>query len=156
MDTLSYKTLSAKPAEVVAKWHVIDATGLHVGRLATQLVNILRGKHKTSYTPHVDCGDHVIVINAEKVKFTGRKMLQKQYVTHSHYPGGQRLRTPNEVLQSTHPEYIIETAVKGMLPKTILGGHMFRKLHVYTGSTHKHQAQQPQVLEPVIRTYQQK
>jgi large subunit ribosomal protein L13 len=156
VDTLSYKTLSAKPAEVVAKWHVIDATDIPVGRLSTQLVNILRGKHKTSYTPHVDCGDHVIVLNAEKVKFSGRKMQQKQYVTHSHYPGGQRLRTPLEVLASTHPGYIIETAVKGMLPKTTLGAQIFRKLHVYTGSTHKHQAQQPEVLEPVIRTYQQK
>lgn len=155
MDTLSYKTLSAKPAEVVAKWHVIDATGLVIGRLATQLVNILRGKHKTSYTPHVDCGDHVIVINAEKAIFTGRKMQQKQYVTHSHYPGGQRLRTPNEVLQSVHPEYIIETAVKGMLPKKKLASQMFRKLHVYTGNTHPHQAQKPEVLEPVVRTYKQ-
>lgn len=153
MDTLSYKTMSAKPAEVVAKWHVIDATDIPVGRLATQLVTILRGKHKTSYTPHVDCGDHVIVINAEKVKFTGRKMTQKQYVTHSHYPGGQRLRSPQQVLNSAHPEYIIETAVKGMLPKTTLGAQIFRKLHVYVGAEHKHQAQQPQVLEPVKRTY---
>ncbi len=151
MDTLSYKTLSAKPEEVNAQWFVIDATNQPVGRLATQIVHYLRGKHKTSFTPHVNCGDHVIVLNAEKVKFTGRKMQQKQYVTHSHYPGGQRLRTPQQVLQSAHPEYIIETAVKGMLPKNKLANEVYRKLHVYVGGTHKHQAQQPTELPPVTR-----
>jgi len=148
VDTLSYKTKSAKPAEVVAKWFVVDAQGQTVGRLCSRIAHVLRGKHKTSYTPHVDCGDHVIVINAEKVRFTGRKMQKKQYVTHSHYPGGQRLRSPQEVLQSPHPEYIIETAVKGMLPKTTLASDMYRKLHVYVGSKHPHQAQLPEVLEP--------
>ncbi len=148
MDTLSYKTKSCRTEDVVAKWFVIDAAGQPVGRLCSRIAHILRGKHKTSYTPHIDCGDHVIVINAEKVRFTGRKMTQKQYVTHSHYPGGQRLRSPQEVLNSTKPEYIIETAVKGMLPKTKLASAMFRKLHVCVGSTHPHQAQKPEVLEP--------
>jgi large subunit ribosomal protein L13 len=147
VDTLSYKTKSAKPAEVVAAWFVVDAASLPVGRLCSKVVNILRGKHKTSYTPHVDCGDHVIIINAEKARFTGRKMSQKQYVTHSHYPGGQRLRTPNEVLQGPTPEYILESAIKGMLPKTKLASEMFRKLHVVIGSTHHYQAQKPVFLE---------
>ena len=145
MNTLSYKTTNANAQTVDAKWHVIDGDGLVVGRLASNIAAILRGKHKPSYTPHVDCGDHVIVVNAEKVRFTGQKLDKKEYVRHTGYPGGQRRTTPREVL-AKHPERIIEKAVKGMLPKTKLGRQMYKKLHVVVGPDHKHQAQQPQEL----------
>ena len=146
MNTLSYKTTNANKQTVDAKWHVVDADGLVVGRLASQIAHILRGKHKPSYTPHVDCGDHVIVLNAEKVRFTGSKMDKKEYVRHTGYPGGQRRATPRELL-AKHPERIIEKAVKGMLPKTKLGRQMYKKLHVVIGSEHNHQAQKPQELK---------
>jgi len=146
VDTLSYKTKSAKPQEVNHQWFVVDAEGKTLGRLATEIARVLRGKHKASYTPHVDCGDYVIVLNAEKVHLTGRKMDQKLYVRHSGYPGGQKTRTPRMVL-AKHPERIIESAVRGMLPKTRLGRSLFRKLFVYAGGTHRHQAQQPKTLE---------
>ncbi|MEM1319320.1 MAG: 50S ribosomal protein L13 [Bacteroidota bacterium] len=142
MDTLSYKTKSAKKEEVVRQWHIVDAEGLVVGRLATQLAHILRGKHKPSYTPHVDCGDHIIVINAEKVRFTGSKWEQKEYVTFSGYPGGQKRRTAKEML-AKKPIAIVESAVRGMLPKNKLGRAMIKKLFVYTGSEHPHAAQKP-------------
>jgi large subunit ribosomal protein L13 len=145
VDTLSYKTKSAKNEEVERKWFVIDAEGEKVGRMCSRIAHILRGKHKPSYTPHVDCGDHVIVINAEKVRFTGQKLDQKEYQTYSGYPGGQKTATARELLQK-RPIRVIELAVKGMLPKNRLGRQMFRKLFVYEGSDHPHAAQQPEPL----------
>ena len=145
MNTLSYKTKSANKETVEQKWFVVDAEGKTVGRLCTQIAHILRGKHKPSYTPHVDCGDYIIVLNAEKVKFTGNKMNAKEYQTYSGYPGGQKIATAKEVLQK-HPERIVEMAVKGMLPKNRLGRAMYKKLFVYTGDVNPHAAQQPQPL----------
>ena len=146
MNTLSYKTKSANKETVEQKWFVVDAEGKTVGRLCTQIAHILRGKHKPSYTPHVDCGDYIIVLNAEKVKFTGNKMNAKEYQTYSGYPGGQKIATAKEVLQK-HPERIVEMAVKGMLPKNRLGRAMYKKLFVYTGAEHPHQAQQPETFK---------
>ena len=146
MDTLSYKTQSAKKEEVEHKWYVVDAENQVVGRLCTQIAHILRGKHKPSYTPHVDCGDYVIVINADKVRFTGNKMDQKEYITFSGYPGGQKRRTAREQMEKK-PFAIVESAVRGMLPKNRLGKAMFKKLFVYTGAEHPHAAQKPEVLE---------
>ena len=143
MDTLSYKTQSAKKPEVDRKWYIVDAEGEVVGRLSSKIAHILRGKHKTSFTPHVDCGDFVIIINADKVRFTGNKMMQKEYITHSLYPGGQKRRTPAEVLDKK-PAYILEHAIKGMLPKNKLGKDMYRKLFVYEGAEHPHEAQKPE------------
>jgi large subunit ribosomal protein L13 len=143
MNTLSYKTISANKETVEQKWFVVDAEGKTVGRLCTQIAHILRGKHKPSYTPHVDCGDYIIVLNAEKVRFTGNKMNAKEYQTYSGYPGGQKIATAREVM-AKHPERIIEMAVKGMLPKNRLGRAMYKKLFVYTGDVHPHAAQQPQ------------
>lgn len=145
MDTLSYKTISAKKEEVERKWYVVDAEGEVVGRLCSRIAHVLRGKHKPSYTPHVDCGDHVIVINAGKVRFTGNKAQQKEYQTYSGYPGGQKRRLAADML-AKRPERVIELAVKGMLPKNRLGRDMFRKLHVYAGPEHPHSAQQPETL----------
>ncbi len=145
MDALSYKTQSAKKQEVQRQWYVIDATDQVLGRLASKVAKILRGKHKPIYTPHVDTGDHVIIINAEKVRLTGKKWTDKVYVRYSGYPGGQRTQTAKEILQK-HPERLIEMAVKGMLPKNRLGRQMFKKLHVYVGSEHPHEAQKPQPL----------
>ncbi|MEM6394926.1 MAG: 50S ribosomal protein L13 [Bacteroidota bacterium] len=144
MNTLSYKTKSANEATVDRRWLIIDAEGEVVGRLASQIAHILRGKHKPYFTPHVDCGDHVIVINAEKVRFTGQKMTQKKYLRHTGYPGGQRSTTPAELLERK-PFAVIEKAVKGMLPKNRLGRAMFRKLHVYSGTEHPHTAQKPEI-----------
>lgn len=145
MDTLSYKTKSAKKEEVERKWYVVDAEGEKVGRLCSQIAHILRGKHKPSYTPHVDCGDNVIVINAEKVRFTGQKLDQKEYQTYSGYTGGQKTATARELLEK-RPIRVVELAVKGMLPKNRLGRQMFRKLFVYEGTEHPHAAQQPETL----------
>ncbi len=145
MDTLSYKTQSAKKEEVQRQWYVIDATDQVLGRLASKVAKILRGKHKPNYTPHVDTGDHVIIINAEKVRLTGNKWTDKVYVRYSGYPGGQRTQTAKEILNK-HPERLIEMAVKGMLPKNRLGRQMFKKLHVFVGPEHPHQAQKPQPL----------
>ncbi len=142
VDTLSYKTISANKNTVNKEWVVIDAKGAVLGRLASQIAMIIRGKHKPSFTPHVDCGDNVIVINADKVKLTGNKMTDKIYVRHTGYPGGQRFQTPRELL-SKHPERVIEKAVKGMLPKNRLGRRLFTNLHVYAGAEHPHVAQQP-------------
>ncbi|HHJ49951.1 MAG TPA: 50S ribosomal protein L13 [Phaeodactylibacter sp.] len=143
MDTLSYKTRSAKREEVERKWYIIDAEGEIVGRLCSRIAHVLRGKHKPSYTPHVDCGDYVIVINADKVRFSGLKMDQKEYVRYTGYPGGQRKATPRDLL-AKKPEAIIENAVKGMLPKNRLGRKMFQKLFVYAGGEHPHAAQKPE------------
>lgn len=142
MDTLSYKTVSANKATVTKEWVVIDATDQVVGRLASRIALILRGKNKPSFTPHVDCGDNVIVINAEKVRLTGKKMTDKVYVRHTGYPGGQRFASPKELL-IRKPLAVVEHAVKGMLPKNRLGAELFRNLFVYVGSEHPHQAQQP-------------
>lgn len=146
MDTLSYKTRSLKASELDPKWFVVDADGEKVGRLCTRIADVLRGKHKPSFTPHMDCGDNVIVINAEKVVFTGDKWNQKEYQRYSGYPGGQRSRTAAEMLEKK-PTAIIEKAVKGMLPKTRLGRAQFKKLFVYTGAEHPHQAQKPEDLK---------
>lgn len=140
------KTFSAKPQEVRREWFVVDATDKVLGRLASEVAHRLRGKHKPEFTPHVDTGDHIVVINAEKVHVTGNKAEAKTYWHHSGYPGGIKSASFKELV-SDHPERIIQTAVKGMLPKNALGRQMIKKLHIYSGSEHKHQAQQPQPLE---------
>ena len=145
VDTLSYKTKSAKKEEVERNWYIVDAEGEVVGRLASKIAHVLRGKHKPSYTPHVDCGDHVIVINAEKVRFTGAKWEQKTYQTYSGYPGGQKETVAKDLVERK-PRAIVENAVRGMLPKNRLGRAMFRKLFVYEGSAHPHEAQKPESL----------
>lgn len=146
MDTLSYKTKSLRKEDVTRDWYIVDAEDMIVGRLATRIATVLRGKHKPSYTPHVDGGDYVIVVNAEKVRFTGNKLHAKEYIRFSGYPGGQRRRTAKEMLQHK-PTDVMEKAVRGMLPKTRLGRQMIKKLFIYTGSDHPHQAQQPQELK---------
>jgi large subunit ribosomal protein L13 len=143
VNTLSYKTKSQKKEDVVRNWYIIDAEGEIVGRLATKIAHVLRGKHKPDFTPHVDTGDYVIVINAEKIRFTGNKMRDKKYVSYTGYPGGLKTKTPREVLEKK-PIFVLENAVKGMLPKNRLGRQMFNKLFVYEGPEHKHQAQKPQ------------
>lgn len=140
------KTFSAKPHEVEREWFVVDAQGQTLGRLATHIAVLLRGKHKPIYTPHVDCGDYVIVVNADKINVTGQKLDQKIYYRHSGYPGGLRQVTLRRRLQ-THPERVIESAVRGMLPKNRLGRKMFKKLKVYAGPIHPHEAQQPTPVE---------
>jgi large subunit ribosomal protein L13 len=140
------KTFSAKPAEVKRDWYVVDADGKTLGRLSTELARRLRGKHKAEYTPHVDTGDYIIVINAEKVRVTGNKEQDKIYYKHTGYIGNMKSVSLGK-LRQTFPERIIETAVKGMLPKNPLGRAMFKKLKVYKGSEHEHQAQQPKLLE---------
>ncbi|MGE4569349.1 MAG: 50S ribosomal protein L13 [Bacteroidales bacterium] len=142
MDTLSYKTVSVNKATAQKEWVVVDAQNQVVGRLCAQIALVLRGKHKPGYTPHVDCGDNVIVINADKVRFTGKKMDQKVYVRHTGYPGGQRFTKAGELL-TKKPIAVVEKAVKGMLPKNRLGAELFRNLFVYQGSEHPHAAQQP-------------
>jgi len=145
VDTLSYKTVSANTETSGKKWILVDAEGQTVGRLASKVAKIIRGKHKVNFTPHADCGDNVIVINAEKVSFSGAKLVNKEYVRYTGYPGGQRFLTAQEVL-SKHPQRLIEKAVKGMLPKNTLGRHLFTNLKVYVGSEHKHEAQKPVVM----------
>ena len=145
MDTLSYKTVSANKQTADKKWLLVDAEGQTVGRLASKVAKLIRGKHKPNFTPHADCGDTVIVNNAEKVSFSGTKLVDKEYVRYTGYPGGQRSLTAQEVLQK-HPERLIEKAVKGMLPKNTLGRQLFTNLKVYVGPSHKNEAQQPQVI----------
>ena len=140
------KTFVTKPAEVDRKWYVVDAEGQTLGRLATKLAETLRGKHKTIYSPSVDCGDYVIVINAEKIAVTGNRMDDKMYHRHSGYPGGLTSVTLRRLLE-TYPERAIQSAVKGMLPKNSLGRQMLKKMKVYAGTEHPHQAQQPETLE---------
>lgn len=142
MNTLSFKTVSINKQTANKEWVLIDAENLIVGRLASEVAKRLRGKHKPTFTPHSDCGDNVVIINAEKIRFTGAKMTDKEYVRHTGYPGGQRISTPKEMLAKT-PGRVIEKAVKGMLPKNRLGRELFRNLHVYVGNTHPHEAQQP-------------
>lgn len=146
MDTLSYKTVSVNKETATKEWVVVDAEGLVLGRLASQVAKILRGKHKPNYTPHVDCGDNVIVVNAEKVVLTGKKMSDKVYIRHTGYPGGQRFQTPKDIL-AKYPERLVEKAVKGMLPKNRLGRKLFRNLHVVVGPEHKFEAQKPKVVD---------
>ena len=135
-------TYMQKKEEVSRNWYVIDATDMTLGRLAAKVATILRGKHKPTYTPHIDCGDYVIVVNASKVNLTGNKLDKKIYYNHSGYPGGLRERTARTMIEN-YPEEMIERAVKGMLPKGRLGRQMYKKLYVYAGSEHPHQAQQP-------------
>jgi len=142
VNTLSYKTKSAKKEEVVRAWHVVDAQSEVVGRLCTKIATVLRGKHKPSYTPHVDTGDFVIVVNADNLRFSGLKMDQKEYVRYSGYPGGQKRRTAKEQMAKDSTA-VIENAVRGMLPKNRLGRQMIKKLFVYAGPDHPHAAQQP-------------
>ena len=139
------KTFMASPATIDRKWYVEDSTDMTLGRLASEVAKVLRGKNKPIFTPHIDCGDNVIVINAEKIKVTGKKMDQKVYYHHSDYVGGLKEATLREKL-AKKPEQVIELAVKGMLPKGPLGRQMFTKLHVYAGPEHKHEAQKPEVL----------
>ncbi|MDH7486688.1 MAG: 50S ribosomal protein L13 [Anaerolineae bacterium] len=140
------RTYSTKASDIEREWWVVDASGQTLGRLATRIATILRGKHKPEYTPHMDCGDHVIVINADKIRVTGRKLDQKVYYWHSGYPGGLKSISLRDQLRQ-HPTRVIEAAVRGMLPKNRLGRRMIKKLKVYASDTHPHQAQQPKVLE---------
>ena len=142
MDTLSYKTVSANKATVNKEWLIVDAKNEILGRLASKVAFLLRGKHKPDFTPHVDCGDNVIVVNADKIRLSGNKLSDKQYFRHTGYPGGQRVSTPKELL-SKKPEAVVEKAIKGMLPGNRLGSAIFKNLHVYAGSEHSHEAQKP-------------
>lgn len=145
MDTLSYKTISANKATVDKQWLLVDAEGEILGRLASKVAKMLRGKNKPSFTPHVDCGDNVIIINAEKINLTGNKWESKSYSRYTGYPGGQRIQSVKTVL-AKHPERIIEKSIKGMLPKNKLGAEIFRNLKVYAGPDHKQEAQKPKVI----------
>ncbi len=142
MNTLSYKTVSANKATVNKEWVVVDADGQSLGRLASKVAKLIRGKHKPNYTPHVDCGDNVVVINAEKINLTGSKWNNKTYIRHTGYPGGQRSLTAQEMFDK-NPTRLVEKAVKGMLPKNKLGSALFRNLYVYVGAEHEQKAQQP-------------
>ena len=145
MNTLSYKTVSANKATADKQWIVVDAEGHNLGRLSTKVAMLLRGKYKPSYTPHVDCGDNVIVINAEKINLTGNKLDDKTYIRHTGYPGGQRTLTA-KVMQQKNPALLVEKAIKGMLPKTKLGSELFRNLNVFVGAEHTHGAQKPKTI----------
>lgn len=145
MDTLSYKTVSGNKETANKKWLLVDAEGQTVGRLASKVAKLVRGKHKPNFTTHADCGDNVIVINAEKVSFSGTKLVNKEYVRYTGYPGGQRSLTAQEML-ARNPQRVIEKAIKGMLPKNTLGRNLFSNVKVYVGADHKHEAQQPEVI----------
>ncbi|WP_300666560.1 50S ribosomal protein L13 [Fluviicola sp.] len=145
MDTLSYKTVSANKETADKKWLLVDAEGQTVGRLASKVAKLVRGKHKPNFTPHADCGDNVIVINAAKVSFSGTKLENKEYVRYTGYPGGQRSLTAQELLQRS-PERVIEKAIKGMLPKNTLGRQLYGNVKVYAGTDHKHDAQNPEAI----------
>ncbi len=145
MNTLSYRTLAGNTETADKKWYVVDAEGQTVGRLASKVAKVIRGKYKTCYTPHADCGDNVIVINAEKIAFSGTKLQDKEYVRFSGYPGGQRFTSAESMLKN-HPERLIEKAIKGMLPKNTLGCKLYTNLKVYKGAAHNHEAQQPELL----------
>ena len=140
------KSYMQKKETVERKWYVIDAEGKPLGRVASKAAHILRGKHKATYTPHIDCGDYVIILNASKVLLTGNKLEDKKYYSHSGYPGGLRTRTAKEMIEK-YPEEMVEKAVKGMLPKNRLGRAMYKKLFVYAGSDHKHMAQKPSEMD---------
>ncbi len=143
MNTISYKTISANKETVTKDWVLVDAENEVLGRLASKVAKMIRGKNKPNFTPHVDCGDHVIVVNADKIKLTGAKWDQKEYVRHTGYPGGQRFTSARDMM-AKRPIFMVEKAVKGMLPKNRLGSALFRNLHVYAGPEHPHEAQQPQ------------
>lgn len=145
MNTLSYKTVSANKATAQKEWIVVDAEGHNLGRFASKVAMLLRGKYKPNYTPHVDCGDNVIVINAEKINLTGNKLEDKTYIRHTGYPGGQRSTTAKNVM-AKNPAVLVEKAVKGMLPKNKLGAELFRNLNVYVGAEHNHDAQKPKTV----------
>ena len=145
MNTLSYKTVSANKATVSKEWVLVDADGQTLGRLASKIAKLIRGKHKPNFTPHVDCGDNVVVINAEKINLTGKKWTDKSYIRHKGYQGGQRSLTATEMFEKD-PTRLVEKAVKGMLPKNILGSALFRNLYVYAGSEHSHEAQSPKAI----------
>ncbi|MGI0105130.1 50S ribosomal protein L13 [Salinimicrobium sp. WS361] len=145
MDTLSYKTVSANKATVNKEWVVVDAEGQALGRLSSVVAKLLRGKYKANFTPHVDCGDNVVVINAEKINLTGKKWDSKEYIRHTGYPGGQRSLTASELF-TKGPERLVENAVKGMLPKNKLGADLYRNLRVFAGSEHDVQAQKPKTI----------
>jgi len=145
VDTLSYKTISANKATADKQWVVVDAENQTLGRLASKVAKLLRGKHKPNFTPHVDCGDNVIVINAEKINLSGNKWNDKTYIRHTGYPGGQRSLTANELF-GKNPTRIVEKSVKGMLPKNKLGSALFRNLTVVVGTEHKHEAQKPKAI----------
>ncbi len=146
MDTISYKTATAKKENIEKDWYVVDAESAVLGRIASKVAGIIRGKHKPSFTPHVDCGDHVIVVNASKIRLTGDKWNSKLYVSHSGYPGGQRALNPKQVMQKD-PARVFEAAVKGMLPKNRLGRQLFHNLHVYADNEHPYEAQNPKELK---------
>lgn len=145
MDTLSYKTVSGNKETANKKWLLVDAEGQTVGRLASKVAKLARGKHKANFTPHADCGDNVIVINAAKISFSGTKMVDKEYVRYTGYPGGQRSLTAQELLKR-NPARVIEKAIKGMLPKNTLGRQLYTNIKVYAGAEHKQEAQQPEVI----------
>jgi large subunit ribosomal protein L13 len=145
VDTLSYKTISANKATVDKQWVLVDAEGQNLGRLCSKVAILLRGKHKPSFTPHVDCGDNVIVINSEKINLTGNKWTDKSYIRHTGYPGGQKSLTATELF-GKDPARLVEKSVKGMLPKNKLGASLFRNLTVVVGSAHKHEAQKPKAI----------
>ena len=146
MDTLSYKTVSLNKATVNKEWLVIDATALVLGRLASRVALVLRGKNKPGYTPHVDCGDNVIIVNADKIRLTGKKMTDRVYVRYTGYPGGQRFTTPRDIM-ANRPEELIRMSVRGMLPKTRLGNKLINNLYIYAGPEHKQQAQNPKTIK---------
>jgi len=142
LDAVSYKTVSANAQTADKKWVIVDATDMVVGRFSSEVAKIIRGKNKPSYTPHVDCGDNVIVINAERIRFTGKKLHEKSYVRHTGHPGGQRFASPADWMKK-NPALILENSIRGMLPKNRLGRHLFTNLHVYVGTEHPHTAQKP-------------
>jgi large subunit ribosomal protein L13 len=146
VNTLSYRTISANVNTVNKEWLLVDAEGETLGRLASKVAKLIRGKHKTNYTPHVDCGDNVVVINAEKVQLTGNKWDTKEYITHSGFPGGQKRILAKDKMRKA-PIAMVEIAVKGMLPKTKLGSALFRNLYVYEGANHEQEAQKPKKIE---------
>jgi len=145
MNTLSYKTVSANSATVNKEWVLVDVDGQTLGRLSSKVAKLIRGKYKPNFTPHVDCGDNVVVINAEKINLTGKKWTDKSYIRHTGYPGGQRSLTATEMFEKD-PTRLVEKAVKGMLPKNTLGSALFRNLYVYAGSEHNHEAQSPKAI----------
>ena len=145
MDTLSYKTISENAATVNKEWLLVDAEGQTLGRLASTIARLVRGKHKAGFTPHVDCGDNVVVVNAEKVTLTGNKSTEKRYIRYTGYPGGQRVLSADQLL-AKHPTALVEKAVKGMLPKNKLGNAIFKNLYVYAGAEHNQEAQKPKAI----------
>lgn len=143
MDTQSYKTVASNKSTVQKDWKLVDASGLVLGRVASEVAKMVRGKHKPSFSPHVDCGDNVVVINTDKIRLTGNKWSEKQYIRHTGYPGGQRMETPLQVKEKSST-LLVEKAVRGMLPKNRLGRQIFKNLHLYEGAEHPHEAQKPQ------------